>query len=329
MLIVKKNQIGIFYLIYPQEYAIAEVDVYKFGVHQNLTFKTSYNRFNKYKGGSEIIIYYKIENLYENENKIKEFIIKENIKYSIGNEYFKGNLKEIHDKIYEIIKDDIINVSNLDEDILNDKFRKINIYFDEHFNKKYLNYIKNKFNETNIINNYNYRNSNMRYLINDYKYKLLEYKNYFNQYIIDKNDNKIEILENIKNNLLKYLYICHHCIIYKTYNLCDMIQHFEKNNKCKCLTGLSYEDANLMSRRKYLFTFDNTILNNDDYNFIISTFDNNINIINSDFISYSNNYSIYKKSYSCKTLIYSSTHNMSLTKEYNIKNNNKKHRNIF
>lgn len=117
------------------------MDIYKFGVHENLTPKNSYKRFNDYKGGSEIIIYYKIKNLYENENKVKEHIYNQNLKHIIGNEYFTGNLKEIHDEIYEIIKDDIIETCDLDNDIINDKFSKINIYFDENFNKTYLNYI--------------------------------------------------------------------------------------------------------------------------------------------------------------------------------------------
>lgn len=39
---LNKNKIGIFYLIYPYEYSSNDLDIYKFGVHQNLTLKTWY-----------------------------------------------------------------------------------------------------------------------------------------------------------------------------------------------------------------------------------------------------------------------------------------------
>ncbi len=169
MLNIKKNQIGIFYLIYPYEYASEDLDIYKFGVHQNLTIKTWYKRFNAYTYKSEIIIYFKIRNLYENEKKVKDYINNNNFKYNIGYEYFQGNLKNIYDNIYKIIKDDILETYDLDNDILNNQFRKINIYFDIHFNSKYLYFLQNMFNETNIINNHHYRDIHLKYLLTDYK----------------------------------------------------------------------------------------------------------------------------------------------------------------
>ena len=103
MLTKNKNKVGIFYLLYPFEYASLDLDIYKFGVHQNLTIQNWFNRFNSYKKKSEIIIYFKINNLYENENKVKEYIKINNVKYEKGLEYFKGNLKIIYNDIYNVI----------------------------------------------------------------------------------------------------------------------------------------------------------------------------------------------------------------------------------
>jgi hypothetical protein len=58
--------VGILYLIYPYEYAVKNKPIYKLGVHQNLEPNNSYNRYNSYEKGSEIIYYFKINNLYEN-----------------------------------------------------------------------------------------------------------------------------------------------------------------------------------------------------------------------------------------------------------------------
>lgn len=141
----RSNQVGILYLIYPAEYGKKDLPIYKIGVHQNLEPKISYNRYNSYESGSEIIYYFKINNLYENEYKCIKKLTAIGLKYERGKEYFTGNLVNIFNQIYNIIKNDIIQLCNLDNDIFLDSkynlFRKINIYFDENFNKKYLEYL--------------------------------------------------------------------------------------------------------------------------------------------------------------------------------------------
>ncbi len=82
---------------------------------------------------------------------------------------------------------------------------------------------------------------------------------------------------------MKNLYICHYCIDYQTYSLSDMIKHYKRKNSCKCSTFFSYEDANILSRKKYIFNFDNTNLSNEDYLYIITHYKDNINIIEKDF----------------------------------------------
>ncbi len=82
---------------------------------------------------------------------------------------------------------------------------------------------------------------------------------------------------------MKYLHICHYCIDYRTYSLSDMIKHYKRKSSCKCSTFFSYEDANILSRKKYTFNFDNTNLSNEDYLYIITHYKDNINIIDKDF----------------------------------------------
>ena len=79
------------------------------------------------------------------------------------------------------------------------------------------------------------------------------------------------------------LYICHYCIDYRTHSLSDMIKHYKRKNTCKCSTLFSYEDSNILSRKKYIFNFDNSNLSNDDYLYIITHYKDNTNIINKNF----------------------------------------------
>ncbi len=77
------------------------------------------------------------------------------------------------------------------------------------------------------------------------------------------------------------IYICHYCIKYNTNSRCDMKKHFTRKNKCKCATTLSYEDSkNLTLGKTFIFTFDKSLLNLDDYLFIVNNFNNISNIIN-------------------------------------------------
>ncbi len=185
----RAKQIGILYLIYPYEYAVKNKPIYNIGVHQNLEPKNSYKRYNCYEEGSEIIYYFEINNLYENKQKCIKILTNLGLKYKKGNQYFTGKLINIFNQIYNVIKDDIIRLCDLDNDIFLDNkydtFRKINIYFDENFNKKYFDYLKNKFNEKDVVSNYNYRRINLRYLLNNYKEDII-YNNI--NLFIDNND---------------------------------------------------------------------------------------------------------------------------------------------
>lgn len=80
------------------------------------------------------------------------------------------------------------------------------------------------------------------------------------------------------------IYICHYCIEYMTDNRGDMKKHFLRKNKCKCLTTLSYENAkDLTLGKSFLFTFDRSLLNINDYIFIVTYYNNIRNIININF----------------------------------------------
>ncbi len=80
------------------------------------------------------------------------------------------------------------------------------------------------------------------------------------------------------------IYICHYCVKYNTNNRCDMKKHFTRKNKCKCVTTLSYEDArDLTLGKTFIFKFNKSLLNFDDYLFIVNNFNHINNIINNDF----------------------------------------------
>ncbi len=82
---------------------------------------------------------------------------------------------------------------------------------------------------------------------------------------------------------MKYLYICHYCVEYKTESLSDMIKHYKRKTQCKCSTIFSYEDSNILSRKKYIFNFDIKNLTYDDYLYIITHYNEDYNEINKDF----------------------------------------------
>ena len=107
-----KNKIGIFYLLYSYDNAVSDMPIYDFGITQKI--ENPYKRFNAYKKGTQIIIYYKIKNLYETEYEVKkmckEKYYKKDIKYI---EYFYGDLYTIYNEIYNIIKDNIIYYTNI------------------------------------------------------------------------------------------------------------------------------------------------------------------------------------------------------------------------
>jgi hypothetical protein len=84
-------------------------------------------------------------------------------------------------------------------------------------------------------------------------------------------------------NRNEYYQICHYCVEYKTTNPSDMIRHFKRKNKCKCKTIFSYEDSIELSKKKYKFNFDIHELAMNDLIFIITHYNEDINIIDKKF----------------------------------------------
>ncbi len=78
-------------------------------------------------------------------------------------------------------------------------------------------------------------------------------------------------------------YICHYCIDYKTQLLGDMIKHYKRKNKCQCNTLFSYENAYILSKKKYIFNFNIQNLTRDDYLYIITHYLDDYNIINKNY----------------------------------------------
>ncbi len=79
------------------------------------------------------------------------------------------------------------------------------------------------------------------------------------------------------------LYICHYCIDYKTNSLSDMIRHFKRKNMCKCNTLFTYENSIILSKKKYKFNFDIKSLSKEDFIYIITHYNEDINEINKNF----------------------------------------------
>ncbi len=84
-------------------------------------------------------------------------------------------------------------------------------------------------------------------------------------------------------NQNEYYQICHYCVEYKTTNPSDMIRHFKRKNKCKCKTIFSYEDSIELSKKKYKFNFDIHELAMNDFIFIITHYNEDVNIIDKKF----------------------------------------------
>ncbi len=296
------------------------MNIYKFGVSE---YQTPYKRFNQYPNDSEVIIYWKIDNLYENETKVIN-IFKN--KYSIdhnclkGKEYFSGNLYEAIEDIKNVIYTDIIHGMNLDNDLISENFRRINIYYDDRINTKYYNFMKEFCKPDNFICNSENRIQNMRILNINYRNLLLQkIKNkrseelqtethdksliHFSSVDIEfkKEISEIRIIDPSDSNQMKeenddhskldhtilspeeYTYICHHCIEYTTKSLSDMIKHFKRDKKCKQNSSYNYSDANTLSRKKYIMNTNTECFTIDDYTYIIKNYTNRINIINDDY----------------------------------------------
>lgn len=94
----------------------------------------------------------------------------------------------------------------------------------------------------------------------------------------EKEDIKNEVNE---NGINKYtIYICHHCIDYKSKYKYDMEKHLNKKKPCNSNTNISYEEAKLITlNKKYNFYFNYCNLSQNDFNTIINKYtdkENNI-----------------------------------------------------
>ncbi len=85
------------------------------------------------------------------------------------------------------------------------------------------------------------------------------------------------------NNKTQY-HICHYCCDYITPYKKNIIYHFNKKNKCSCLTLLSYENAKDLSiSKKFILNIDISTVNKEDILYIVNKYSSNLNIINKDF----------------------------------------------
>ncbi len=285
----KDNRIGYFYIHKVDKIrtsnkiiTINNDNIGKIGVTEE---PDPFTRFNNYLHGTELVIYYKIQSLYENETKVIEMC---NSKYKVDieefrcKEYFQGHIVSLVQDVYDIIKEDIIEICNLDHDIINSKFRKINIYFDDFINVKYFEYVKKYLNIENVEMNKEFRHDTQRYILYHYKQELL--KSLSDEEIENiKTGKKIKKEKEKEKKLIDInvpVYICHHCVDYYTYSISDMIKHNKRKTKCKQNNNINYNDAIILNKNKYVFKFDTKDLTTDNIKYIISNYNNEMTIIN-------------------------------------------------
>ncbi len=77
------------------------------------------------------------------------------------------------------------------------------------------------------------------------------------------------------------IFICHHCIDYKTFRRKDISNHVNRKNKCICNnTSISFENAKILSlHSRYIFKFDEKNLSMDDYIYIVNNYQDKKNYI--------------------------------------------------
>ncbi len=84
-------------------------------------------------------------------------------------------------------------------------------------------------------------------------------------------------------------YICHYCATYITPSRKDIKNHFERKNKCQCMTLFSYDEAKILSLSKQ-FVFDKGIkkLLTNDLIYIINNYNESVNYISQNYKKKSN-----------------------------------------
>ncbi len=198
---------GYIYIILVREFGKNNEYIIKIGFTiQNCVFI----RLNQYSYGSELIYYFYVSNPRELERlilcKLNNEFTNDELKYfkiHYGKEYFKIDVNKIYEIVYNVVKSNIINNFNPLFDIINKKFKKVSIYFNENVNKELYNiFIKQK-----LEFNYNNRTIFISNLINNViENNILNIKDLYNFYLVDIKDNYIDnikdnYIDNIKNNV--------------------------------------------------------------------------------------------------------------------------------
>ncbi len=283
----KKNRIGYFYVILVNKIRTSHHTIRKLGKTIGkigiTTRSNPFSRFNAYPEDSELVSYYKIKNLWENEEKVIEKICNEKYKVDIdgfsGKEYFDGNIAKVLQDIEALIEEDMIEVCDIDKDICQGRFHWLNIYYDELINPMYYHYLCENHGYTNYTNNRKNRNVMTRFILMDYRDMLIEKGFSFSDH--EEESEKDSDEEEKEEN---EIHICHHCVKYTTSSMSDMIRHFKRKNKCVSNSDYTYEEASKIStKKKYTFLFDYKNLNIEDLKFIILNYNQKINEITEDY----------------------------------------------
>jgi uncharacterized protein YjbI with pentapeptide repeats len=211
---------------------------------------------------------YEIINDIMNENDIENIDINDVTNYNQFYNTYVMNNKNLYNNIKSkknVKKDE--NKIRLKTDIQN--YNEINKV--EELN----NIIKNDLSETEL-NETNFNEDDLT------KSELNE--NDLTESQFNKNEfNEIEFNETeFKQYIVKQIvYICHHCIDYKTKNKNDMEKHFNRKKECICNnTSLSYEECKELSiNKRYYFYFDIFNLRQSDFIEIITQYNDKENHI--------------------------------------------------
>ncbi len=197
---------GYIYIILIREFAKNGEYIIKIGYTLN---KCVFMRLNRYSYKSELIYYFYVSNPQELEKIILNTLYlefsKEELKYfklHYGQEYFKINVNKIYDIVYNIVKNNIIKTFNLLEDINNNKFKKLSIYFNEKINKDLYIIFCKQYIEFNYINRIDFISKIINNIIQN---KIVFIENFYNYFLINNNqieDNQIENNQ-IKTNQIK------------------------------------------------------------------------------------------------------------------------------
>ncbi len=299
----EKNK-GFIYLTKPIQIILLNLNILKSGYSGSIDV---FNRLNSYGDGSQLYTYFYVKNAKKHETTINILLRKyeknKDIQKIYGSEYFSIPYTKIIYLMTTIMRDDIIYVMNIEEDIKNNKHKRVFPYFDHsHNNTIYNHIIKN-------VENYNNTYINQLKYFYDVYYKKNHKKmdiltNHINTilqnnvnnllYNFDYNDEELDnIIQESNKNKNEYtnisltnnsLYICHICL-YSNCKKSDMKKHLDKQKKCTSEYSLNLSNEELYNRslnNRFFFLFDYKNLTSEQLKDIILKFTNNMNYINYD-----------------------------------------------